>query len=93
MTETTTTQPETEASAHPFLVAGNFSYTARVRRLQRPAGHFNLLIASRWGGARNPQDEQVVLNLTLTGKELSALSAVLQDALQAGANELPAVRA
>lgn len=93
MTETTNTQLETEASAHPFLVAGNFSYTARVRRLLRPAGHFNLHIASRWGGARNPQDEQVVLNLTLSGQELATLSAVLQGALQAGGNELQAVGA
>lgn len=78
MTASTQVETTNEGSSCRFLVAGEFSYTARVRHLQRPQGHLNLRISSLWGKARNPQDEQVVLNLTLSQQELAALIATLQ---------------
>lgn len=77
------TQVENSSATRPFLKAGNFSYTAEVRPLPLLEGQCNLRMTTRWEGARNPRDEQVVLNLTMSWDELAELEAVLYRALLA----------
>ncbi len=75
------TSTSTSSSA-PFLATGDFIYSATVRPVLRPCGSVNVRLTSRWTTAKDPQAEQVALDLTLSQAELAALITVLQAGLQ-----------
>ena len=68
-------------SSTPFFESGDFTYTAHVRRLDRPKGSIHLGITTRWAGARDPLAENAAFNITLNEAELAKLIAALQSGL------------
>ncbi len=72
-------------SSTPFFESGDFTYTAHVRRLNRPKGSIHLGITTRWAGARDPLAENTAFTITLTEAELAKFIAALQSGLTANA--------
>ena len=70
-----------------FLSTEDFTYYATVRPVGRPAGHLNVRISSRWASAKDPQAQQVALDLTLSQAELATLIQALQAGLVAPATQ------
>ena len=68
-------------SSTPFFESGDFTYTAHVRRLDRPNGSIHLGITTRWAGAKNPLAENAAFSITLSESELNKLIAALQSGL------------
>lgn len=61
-----------------FLSAGGFHYEVSCAPVQALDSHFNVRIATQWDAARNPDDKQVALSLTLSRGQLGTLVDVLQ---------------
>ena len=68
-------------SSTPFFESGDFTYTAHVRRLNRPKGSIHLGITTRWAGARDPEAENAAFSITLNEEQLKKLIAALQSGL------------
>ena len=60
-----------------ILATEAFTYTAEVRPLAAQPGAYSFSIASRWSGAKNPDAQQVALQVTLDAAGLRALRALI----------------
>ena len=64
-----------------ILATEAFTYTAEVRPLAAPAGAYSFSIASRWAGAKDPDAQQVAVQITLDVAGLLALRALIDAAV------------
>lgn len=72
----------TERTETTFYNTGAFSLNLVTQSVAAVPGAIHIQIASRWGHAKDPQDEQQLLGLTLDRSELTRLIEGLQDAVQ-----------
>jgi hypothetical protein len=61
-----------------FAGSAGFQYRAEIRRLQAPVGAFSLSILTTFGGAKDPQAERQVLQVTTDAAGLRALADVIR---------------
>ena len=65
-----------------FLEKAGFAYFAYLNPISSPAGFYHLTISSQWKKARNPDAEQVQLQLNLSRTDIDNLIGLLKSAGQ-----------
>lgn len=61
----------------PIYQSSDFAYFASLVPVHQPEDHFQLVIASRFANAQNPEQEQISLRLTLDRSGIQQLSQLL----------------
>jgi hypothetical protein len=56
-----------------LVQSGEFNYTAELRPLTRPAGHYSLTLQSTWGDAKDPTAPRELVQVTTDSTGLTAL--------------------
>ncbi len=64
----------------PIYQSPDFAYFASLVPVHQPEDHFQLVIASRFAKAQNPEQEQISLRLTLDRSGIKQLSELLATA-------------
>lgn len=64
----------------PIYQSSDFAYFASLVPVHQPEDHFQLVIASRFAKAQNPEQEQISLRLTLDRAGIQQLSNLLASA-------------
>lgn len=61
----------------PIYQSSDFAYFASLVPVHQPEDYFQLVIASRFANAQNPEQEQISLRLTLDRSGIQQLSQLL----------------
>ena len=64
-----------------ILATEAFTYTAEVRPIAAQAGAYSFSVSSKWAGAKDPNAQQVAVQMTLDAAGLRALRDLIDAAL------------
>ena len=64
-----------------LLQSGEFTYTAELRALAHPAGHYGLTFQSTWGDAKAPTANRTLFQVTTDAAGLVALRDLIDQAV------------